>query len=277
MKIILFYFKTYQYDFMLNHPNVPSNFKQYYDKNMRDTVHYRKNIDTLEYQAAYPINGFWTVVISEPSEDYDKGLWLLKFTHECFHLFQNEMRKERIINPFTGEYKNYHEMNFPYDYKNDTLLAAMHLEAEVIFNAVKSDTVDKIIISNSKKLIRDAHLVLKNVIDNENKFKYKIWMEWNEGVARYTEREIAAIVKDLNESYLNDDFQNLFPGIDFKKVWEENYKKALNPIRFIGEGVRGRAMFYYSGMGKAYLLDKMNGDWKNKYFKENLDEIILSE
>lgn len=48
----------------------------------------------------------------------------------------------------------------------------------------------------------------------------------------------------------------------------------LNPVRFIGEGVKGRVMFYYSGMGKGYLLDKINPDWKNKYFKFNLDDLI---
>jgi hypothetical protein len=48
----------------------------------------------------------------------------------------------------------------------------------------------------------------------------------------------------------------------------------LNPIRFVGEGVTGRTMFYYLGMGKAYALDRMDAEWKSRYRQATLDELL---
>ncbi len=270
-------FKTAKYDYLIHHPNPALDFTQkYFDNNLQDTVWFRENKDTLEYQAAYPINGIWTIVISEPTNGYDEGLWILKFAHECFHLFQADMREDRVINPFTDEYADYNELNFPFEYDNKVIKAAMRLEAEVIFNSIKTDSLNTVPISISKKLFNQSQIVLQSVNQDKEKYMYKQWMEWNEGIARYTERELAFLVKDSTATAISDDFKRTFPEVDFNKIWENNYKNSLNPIRFIGEGVRGRVMFYYSGMGKAYYLDRASSNWKEDYFNKNLDQLILN-
>lgn len=271
-------FKTSKIDYLLNHPDPPKEFKEkYYDGTLKAEVFYKENIDTNEYQAAYPINGIWAIVISEPSENYNAGLWLLKFAHESFHIFQFVKSEEKIINPFTNQYANYNELNFPFDYDNELVKSAMRIEAELVF---KSSTVDSISNSESRitqNLFSYHQKILKKIINNENCYKYKQWIEWNEGVARYTERELAKLIKDKTLTTLSSEFLKTYPNVDFNEVWEENYNHSLNPIRFIGEGVKGRVSFYYSGMGKAYYLDKINKDWKEYYFKKSLDDIIANQ
>ena len=48
----------------------------------------------------------------------------------------------------------------------------------------------------------------------------------------------------------------------------------VNPIRFVGEGIRGRVMFYYLGMGKAYALDRIDPAWRKAYRRRTLDELL---
>lgn len=271
-------FKTTEFDYLINHPNPPSDFsKKYYDERLLTTVWIRKNLDTLSFFAAYPINEEWTIIITEPTKDYNKGLWLLKFAHESFHVFQHQMRAERIVNPFTDKYAIYHELSFPFDYDSKSLMSAMRLEAEKIFNSVNTESLNDLDINITKKLFKHYQIILQQVTQDESHYKYKQWIEWNEGVARYTEYKLAQIAKESTAAKVSTEFLQTFPETDFTKIWEENYNSTthLNPIRFIGEGVRGRMCFYYSGMGKAYYLDRVKENWKNDYFKKNLDELII--
>jgi hypothetical protein len=267
-------FITTKYDYLVNHPNPPEEYtKKYYCKELGSDVWYRENKDSLFYLASYPINGLWAVVVSAPPEDYNIGEWITKFAHECFHVYQSLVRKERIVNPFTGNYAGFNELNFPFDYDNANVKAAMRLEAEHIYNIVTADSINSFTTGVYKKLFQCHQTILQNVISDKNKFMYKQWQEWMEGIARYTERELARIAKN-NPAAASDEFKKVYPDVDYVNLWQEKYLTAINPIRFIGEGVKGRVAFYYSGMGKAYFLEKVLPNWKDKYFEENLDQLI---
>ena len=41
-----------------------------------------------------------------------------------------------------------------------------------------------------------------------------------------------------------------------------------------GDGVHGRLIFYYLGMGKAYALDRINPEWRAAYRQHTLDELL---
>lgn len=214
-------FKTAKYDYLIYHSNPPLEFKKkYYDNSLQDTVWFRENNNTREYRAAYPINGIWTIVMSEPKNGYDEGLWILKFAHESFHLFQADTRKDRVVNPFTDKYTDYNEMNFPFDYDNKVIKAALRLEAEIIFNSIKANSLNTVPLLISKKLFNDSQIVLRSVIQDKNKYMYKQWMEWNEGVAKYTEGKLAFLVKDSTLTAISEDFKRTFPKVDFSKIWE---------------------------------------------------------
>jgi hypothetical protein len=58
----------------------------------------------------------------------------------------------------------------------------------------------------------------------------------------------------------------------FRQQYGETY--MINLIRFVGEGVRGRKMFHYLGMGKAYALDRIDPGWRTAYRQETPDELL---
>lgn len=69
-------------------------------------------------------------------------------------------------------------------------------------------------------------------------------------------------------------FAARFTNISYDGIWTTHYRDQLTPISFVGEGVRGRVMFYYLGMGKAYLLDRMAPGWRDRYLDATLDALL---
>lgn len=155
-------------------------------------------------------------------------------------------------------------------------MASCRVEAEYDFDLltqIKLDSVNRLV---AVKVYKDIFKIDRRVFPDSIQVSYKQWMEWKEGVARYTEREPALHAMDENQYSPTEDFTRYFKNKYTDEEVRSAYNNMLNPIRFVGEGVRGIVMFYYLGMGKAYLLDSLNKDWKRSYFKKNLDELIIS-
>jgi hypothetical protein len=266
-----FLYKTRTTDFLFNHPHPPGEFRPTYNPLGQDSIWLRPNTDSLEYQATFPINGIPTVVITSPDTAYDPCLWVLKATHELFHVYQGT---NRIVNPFVGPYADKHELSFPFDYSSESTLASCRVEAELLFNFLSKKQLDGVDSSASTRVLRDALVVQKSIFRDSLHFRYKQWMEWKEGVARYTERRLADLARDTKGYQPDKDFVALFPGYSYPEVWDKYYEAMLNPVRFVGEGVRGRGMFYYSGMGKAYILDRIHAGWRSDYCKHTLDDLL---
>ena len=100
-------------------------------------------------------------------------------------------------------------------------------------------------------------------------------MEWSEGVARFTEREMADLDRLPSTYRSTEAFARLFPDGSYQETWDDTYARMLYPVRFVGDGVRNRAMFYYLGMGKAYVLDWLRPGWRARYRSATLDELLL--
>jgi hypothetical protein len=271
-----FLYKTKNYDFLINHPNPPHDYWKYYDIDLGDTVWVKENIDSTDYQATYPINGIFTAVMTKQDADYDACLWVLKATHELFHVYQHKKNRNRVVNPFVGNHANKHELSYPFPYNDGTVKSFMRIEAEHVFRIITSDKVADIEAKMTKKVLSHLLNIGLVVFTDSLDFKYKQWMEWNEGVARYTERELAALAANTTLYKPLAIFNEKFPESTYSKVWK-SYANSLNPVRFVGEGVKGRVMFYYLGMGKAYLLDRLYPVWKHNYFEHDLDYLISSE
>jgi len=265
-----FLYKTAHWDFLMNHPRPPAPYKAVFDSIYGDTLYIARNSDSLSYRAAYPVNGRFTVVMTTPGEDDDPCRWVIKGVHELFHVFQNKVRQQRIVNPFVGPHADKHELSYPFPYDDSIIPSYMRLEAEHIFSAIQSGKNDPKI----KKLHAHFQMVGSRVFLDSLDWRFKQWMEWNEGVARYTERETALIAADSALYRPTDRFLHYYTDAAYAKTWNSDYRNDLNPIRFVGEGVRGRIQFYYLGMAKAYLLDLLDPDWRNDYFSFPLDKLL---
>ncbi len=264
-------FKKQDYEYLIDHSAPPEDFKKYRSKSLGKDVWRKKSEDSLEYQAAYDINGINTIVISAPRNDYSPCLWVLKAIHESFHMYQSLIRPK---DPFQGKYQNLNELNFPFNYQDKAVKAWGQIEAIYIFQMLKkpiwtaSDSIDV------QRFFSQGMVFSPLVFEDSSQLHYKQLLEWSEGTAKYTEREVAYLAAE--DSYT--------PSSNFLKHYENEYKEIrtqhygensiFNPIRFVYQGVQGRLIFYYSGLAKCYLLDRINPDWKNDYLKCDLDHLI---
>jgi len=154
------------------------------------------------------------------------------------------------------------------------VLAGCRVESELLFTLVTKERLAPGDSSVSPKVFRDMQKLFAAVIVDSLHLRYKRWIEWSEGVARYTERELAGLSRNLSFYEPTKEFRSLFPWSSYSGTWTDYYAGMVNPIRFVGEGVRGRVMFYYSGMAKEYVLDRIRPDWRSKYFNKTLDDLL---
>jgi len=260
--------RTGTHEILFAHPAPPSDFQRFYSNVLGDSLWIRPAPDERRLQAAFPIEGHVTAVISAPADDEDPCIWVLLAAHELFHVYTG---LARVVNPFQGPHEGTHDLSFPYPYDDEALNASIRLEGESVFLLATGDTTAQ---SVQRRLLPLAWRVQRALAADSLFIDYKQLQEWNEGVARYTERELARLARDPEAYTATDAFRERFPDATYAHAWDERYENMLAPIRFAGDGVRQRAMFYYLGMGKAYALDRLEPGWKSRYRGTTLDELL---
>jgi hypothetical protein len=283
--------------FMMHHPAPPDGFTRVHSAALgRELLVRPRTAAEDDLQATYPIAGRSTVVIAAPQDDADAHRWTLVFAHEMFHCFQGD--GQRHIDPFTGEYAEHHELSFPFPYDDESVRAALRLEAELVHRlatgaAAATDTgpappqrapgeeaaddeppasgIDRV----PARLLEQCAVIDRAVMADERHLLFKRWEEWKEGVAKYVERELSRAAAEPGRHEPLPEFAALFPGDGYAAAWDEHFAGQLAPVRFVGDGVRGRVMFYYLGMGKAVALDRLLPEWKARYRESSLDELLV--
>jgi hypothetical protein len=263
--------RTRSTEFLLLHPSPPAEFRSLESKALGEKVWIRPAADQSQLEATYAIGEVQTVVMSFPTADFDPCVWVLKAAHELFHCHQG---LARVVNPFIEKYATNNELNFPFPYDDAAVQSAFRLEAEIVRSVCSPATNEMAAQMMALRLLRHSWVVEKAVLRDPRQFQFKQWMEWSEGVARYTERQLADVARDSNRYRPLPEFAAAFAGRTYHLAWESHYKEEVNPIRFVGEGVRGSVMFYYLGMGKAYALDRLVPSWKAQYRARSLDALI---
>ncbi len=268
-----FLLRTRGRDILIGHPSPPDDFLPLLSERLGRRLWVRDTNHATNSEASYPINGVKTAVMSTPTSSDNPYVWVLKAAHEVFHCYQGNTR---IRDPFVGKFSIYNDLSFPFPYSDPNQRAALRLEAEVVFRLVTADPGDSPSLIVQSRLLPLARRVERGLSSEPAFQEYKLETEWTEGVARYTERELARLAGTAGAYQPTPSFVRTFPGFSYESVFREQYgdTNMINPIRFVGEGVRGRLMFYFLGMGKAYALDRINPEWRTTYRHGTLDELL---
>lgn len=260
-------------ELLIGHPHPPEDFVALRSQHVGGRLWARGTSETTDLQASYLINGVKTAVMSAPAASDNPYVWVLKAAHEVFHCYHGTAR---MRDPLVGKFSIYDDLSFPFPYSDPDQLAALRLEAEIVFRLATADADDLASLVTQSRLLPLAWRVQRALWGEPAFEEYKLDTEWSEGVARYTERELARLAATPGAYRPTPLFARTFPGSSYEIVFREEYgdNKMTNPIRFVGEGVRGREMFYFLGMGKAYALDRINPEWRTVYRQHTLDELL---
>ncbi len=269
-----FLLKRNSNDFLLNHPSPPEDFQKLDIQFNNSDVYWRPRTDTLDYGATFTINEIPTVVMTAPSNEESIITWILQTAHEMFHVYQfNQTLSKSLENYINVALQS--EDSLLNEFRNNNIRALLRLEADRIFIGIVQDTLTESDEYLLKKRLEDIHSLQPIIFNDSLISKFKLKMEWMEGVARYVEHQMDRYASDTTFYEPSAEFKVEFPGITYSDE-EARYSLTgtINPIRFVGAGVQGRLMFYYMGMGKAYLLDRINPNWKERYFTYTLDQLL---
>lgn len=269
------------FEYLVGHPNPP---EEYVLQGKNSVLHQNVFVRPREMRETLAttvyMNGIDTVAIGSPDAlDYSTTHWVFVVLHEMFHVYQairGSVQKTASLGLAYGDDASW-QLNYPFPYKDQTIKNSIHIIGNFLF--VASTTQNDFETYYDSLLLIEATNVFKELIrikygDLKN-YKYAEFQTWKEGIAKYTEYKMAELAAsdDYNPLPSFKDSQDYMP---YQIIWEEYYRAQFNPVRSCGSGVEGRMIFYYLGLGKGVLLDRVFPKWKDVYFEESiwLDDIF---
>ena len=192
--------------------------------------------------------------------DINKDYHVVLYIHEAFHAFQGMMNEDKLNDVLTC-YQ--HESSYPFQAVNN--LENWNREGALLFEAIDTDESEKI-----KSIVLEWIETRNNRrIDNDlsaEQIGFEKKLEWLEGLSFYVEIKAHQVAQKLNS--LN------FNYVKNPKYWQDEMSQLKNTL---GE-LDGDLRFYLSGMAQAEILDKIEPDWKNSIFKDDvfLEDIITT-
>jgi hypothetical protein len=164
--------------------------------------------------------------------------------HEHFHQLQYSQSdyhaKVDALNLSGGDKTGMWMLDYPFPYGSTEVQKSIaHLGQTLQQTLISGKNVQSYLNERGKfqKLLKDAD------------YKYFSFQLWQEGVARYTECKVAELA-----------------GAQYHP--KEARNKILEQLQHLNLKEDRRVVFYPLGAGESLLLDEVNPNWRDRYFKE---------
>lgn len=211
----------------------------------------RGNVFPKNLLAAMPaIEGFSTIVMGTPqSTGKTEPDWMRTIFHEHFHQYQSTFDSyyERLngLNLSNGDNTGMWMLNYPFPYKDDNFNAALSRASRELHNAITSQ--DTPIHDQVSRYLRARQELEASVPGND--WKYLELQLWAEGVARWTEIEIALRSPDHTVAESGGSLK----------------QRTISSLLTLDGAKHGREIAYPYGAAEAMLLDRCSQTWKQDY------------
>lgn len=259
------------YEFLFRHPYPPDEFASLgFDEQLGSEVRVRPNSGQypLNFLATFPaIRGVNTVVIGQPENtDKDSTLWVIVAMHEHFHQLQYTRPwyydSVAALELDGGDDSGMWQLNYPFPYEDVNVAEAF---ARYVASLQDSLGLPGGSDDENFRRYRAARTALREQLGDSD-YRYLSFQLWQEGIARYTEYQVAETAALHHEPL--PEFMSL---ADFKSYAEAaRVLKAMHAKEMSNLDIRTgkRTVFYPVGASEGLLLDKRNPAWKSRYFAE---------
>jgi hypothetical protein len=257
---------TSEREYLTHHPAPPENFTA-----IGEGFYARPRQFPTNLLATFPAFGPPSViVIGEPINTSSKTStpWLITLMHEHFHQLQNAQpgyfQAVQNLGLSHGDTSGMWMLNylFPYE-KPEVTQSFSHLRDRLLSTLSEPDPGK--FGSLAKQYVQERQKFFAQLSSNDAKyFNFQLWQE---GIARYTQikaAEAAAHYQPTAEYTALGDFES------FTAYAARARSDTLNELRQADIRDRKRTVMYSFGAAEGLLLDRINPDWKNEYFKNLL-------
>ncbi len=254
------------YEFLIGHTPLTDDFAPLgYDEILKQEVYYRNRTFDKGLLATFPaVDGIPTVVIGLPENtQLNSAGWTITLLHEYFHQYQmtrpDYFSSVESLDLSKGDQTGMWMLNFPFPYSSQE---AIDQVSKV--NALLSSLIVDYDETKYNEYINEREK-LKQIFDEEN-YRYFSFQLWQEGLARYTEMKL---MEKLNDGYEpTKAFQNLSDYQHMNEIIVYAFKELQQTLKNAKLNEYERILLYSIGAGEGLLLDKVNPQWKEKYFTE---------
>lgn len=266
---------TNEYEYLFRHPAPSLDFKRLsYDALLKSDVYYRKRTMPTHYLATFPaIRGstLSTIVVGQAENTYVKTStpWVVTLLHEHFHQLQssqpNYYTDVNALGLARGDQTGMWMLNyaFPYDRKDvqDQFVVLSNLLSDAILSPGRKRKA-------KVRAYLDARRKFQAMLESDD-YKYLSFQLWNEGIARYTDYEVARIA--ASQFRPSKAFRALKDYRSFADVARTTYGGILRELLTQKLGESKREVVYSFGAAEGLLLDKARPGWRKRYFVEKFD------
>lgn len=234
--------------------------------------------------ASYPVGGVPAVVIG-PAESlgWTPTQWALKAAHEMYHVLsmrRGSIAKVRALDIGPAADPSW-QLDFPFPYGDVDVMRLMHLEGYALYLGISASDDDADGVTYDAGTALEALAVMRDYLrgatGDDRAADYAMFQEAEEGAGRYTEYRLARLAAESGYEPAAS-FRALAGYVPYNDTWEGQYRSAPFVVKHAGRAVKTRTLFYYTGLGKCLLLDRIDPDWKDAFFAPGvwLDDLIAA-
>ena len=261
-------------EFLLRHPKPAADFtKLGYDARLKSDVYYRKRQFDPHLLATFPaVGGISTIVIGQAENTSVKTstAWVITLLHEHFHQLQesepNYYAEVNALGLARGDQTGMWMLNYAFPYDRKEVQEQFALMSKLLAEALSANAgeIRKVKVSTYLDARRKFQAMLA-----PDDYKYISFQFWKEGIARYTEYQVAQVA--TSKFRPSKEFTALKDYQSFQDVARKTYEGIFKQLETQQLGQSKREVVYSYGAAEGLLLDKMRPGWRTRYFAEKFD------
>jgi hypothetical protein len=266
---------TPEYEFLMRHPSPSADFLPLgYDSRLKADLSYRKRVFSPSFLATFPaIKGSMvpTIVVGRAEQTSAKTStpWIVVLLHEHFHQLQdsqpNYYTDVEALNLSHGDRTGMWMLNFAFPYDRKEVQDRFHVLSGLLTEAVQASPRQR--KQNVNAYLR-ARTEFTQMLTAEEA-RYLEFQFWQEGVARYTEYQIAKLASKKFKP--SKQYAALPDYTSFAQSADSLYSNIFKQLKTQKLEVSRRDVVYPFGAAEALLLDQANPKWKRHYFVDRFD------